>query len=121
MVAVQAGRSVWIFARPLRFATIFGSQFVSHGQFPFCHWGVLITELDVESAKELLVEDELSTEDSLLGEMWELFRREDDTNEIDVTRPFNVSHVKEGWNLFAAEPLGTTTLSEEQIAKEGII
>jgi hypothetical protein len=120
MVVVDVGRSVWIFARPLQFATIFGSQFVSHGKFPFCHWGMLITELDVDTVKELLTEHDMTTEDSSLGEMWELFRRENDSNEIDVTRPFKLSDVGEDWNLFSAEPLGMTTLNNEQIEDEGI-
>ena len=118
----ENARFVWIFARPLQFATIFGSQFVSHGKYPFCHWGILVTSLDFIAAQKFLTEietREAECEDTILGDMWELFRGEDNTNTIDVTRAFKLSNVKEEWSVFSAEPLGTTMMTDEEIQNEG--
>lgn len=115
-------RSVWIFARPLQFATVFGSHFVSHGKYPFCHWGVLITDLEFDAVKQILISTECTTaleDDVILGDMWELFHRENDTNEIDVVRPFKASHIREDWDLFSSEKLGETFATDEEIQAEG--
>jgi hypothetical protein len=116
------GRSVWIFARPLRFATILGSQFVSHGKYPFCHWGVLITELDFDTVKQLLTDIDQCTpgvEDINVGDMWELFRGDDDKNGINVTRPFRASDVLETWSIFSAEKVGETVLNDDEVQAKG--
>lgn len=116
-------RSVWIFARPIRFATILGFQFVSHGTYPFCHWGVLVTPLDFDTIEVLLTEPAQSTstedEDHILGDMWRLSRREENDNPVDVIRPFKLSNAREEWNLFSAECVGKTTKTDKEIEKEG--
>src|SRR5438046_1365573 len=118
-------RSVWIFARPIRFATILGFQFVSHGTYPFCHWGVLVTPLNFDTMKVLLTEPTQSTsgedEDYILGDMWRLSLREENENPVDVIRPFKLSNAREQWNLFSAECVGKTKKTDEEIEKDGTI
>ena len=118
-------RSVWVFARPIQFATILGFQFVSHGTYPFCHWGVLVTPLNFGTIKALLTETTQSTstedEDHILGDMWRLSRREENDNPVDVIRPFKLSNAREEWNLFSAECVGMTTKTDQEIEKEGTI
>jgi hypothetical protein len=82
---------------------------------------VLITELEAEVVKEMLTDGEVEREDGVVGEMWELARREGGGNEIDVTRPFKVADIRGDWALFSAEPLGMTTLSEGEVEREGIV
>jgi len=115
-------KSVWIFARPLRFATILGSQCVPHGKYPFCHWGVLVTELDFGTVKRLLTEVDqclAPSDDVIVGDMWELFRRENDGNVINVTRSYKSSEILETWNAFSAEKVGETEMSGVQIQESG--
>lgn len=118
-------RSVWIFARPIRFATMLGFQFVSHGTYPFCHWGVLVTPLNFDIMKVLLTEPTQSTsmedEDHALGDMWRLSLREEKDNPVDVIRPFKLSNAKEEWNLFSTECVGMTNKTDEEIEKDGTI
>ena len=117
----KSKRSVWIFARPIRFATIFGTQFVSHGTYPFCHWGVLVSPLNFETIKSLLTDPTSSSdgEDTVLGDMWSLSLREDVGEPVDVTRPFQLSNVTEQWGLFSTECVGTTELTDEEIQEAG--
>ena len=118
-------RSVWIFARPIRFATMLGFQFVSHGTYPFCHWGVLVTPLNFDTMKALLTEPTQSTsmedEDHILGDMWRLSLREEKDNPVDVIRPFKLSNAREEWNLFSTECVGKTKKTDQEIEKEGTI
>lgn len=117
--ATNNSRGVWIFARPMQFGTIFGSQFVNHGKYPFCHWGVLVTSLDFGSAQRILGEIEQEIDDMILGTMWELLRDVDGNNVIHAWE-LSVSDVKEQWNMFSAEYLGRTILTGGETQKEGM-
>ena len=117
--------SVWIFARPLSFARKFVPfQFTSNGKYHLCHWGVLVSSLPVEEMKNILVEggktSTLQSFDYELGQMWELNRIERNTNTVNVTRPFKVSHIQADWRPFSAEYLGETPLGRAQIQHIGI-
>jgi hypothetical protein len=112
-------RSVWLIARPIRFATIFGFQFVSHGTYPFCHWAVLVTSLDFEAIKSALTDTSAEKDDIQLGSLWRISRREDGTCPLDNIRPFCVSNAKDEWNVFSAEYIGKTLKSDDEIEYEG--
>src|SRR5579859_3655697 len=115
--ATTNSRGVWIFARPLQFGTVFGSQFVNHGKYPFCHWGVLVTSLDFGSAHEKLKEIDNERDSLVLGTMREVVRDEDGNNRIEA-REFSVLDAKEQWSMFSAEFWGSTHLSNEQMQIE---
>jgi len=117
--ATNNSRGVWIFARPMQFGTIFGSQFVNHGKYPFCHWGVLVTSLDFTSAQRILGEIDREIDEMVLGTMWDLLRDVDGNNIIHAWE-LSVSDVKEQWNMFSAEYLGRTTLMDEETHNEGM-
>ena len=112
-------RSVWLIARPIRFATIFGFQFVSHGTYPFCHWAVLVTSLDFEAIKSALTDSTADRDDVQLGELWRISRREDGKGPLDNIRPFCVSNAKDEWSLFSAEYIGKTLKNDDEIEYEG--
>ena len=116
-------RSVWIFARPIQFSTILGFQLVSHGTYPFCHWGVLVTPLNFDTIKSLLTEPtELAAESAdsfVLGDMWRLSRHEEEEHKVDIIRSFKLSDIKEQWNLFSTECVGETTKTDEEINQAG--
>jgi hypothetical protein len=116
----ETSRGVWIFARPLQFGTIFGSQFVNHGKYPFCHWGVLVTSLDFSTAQQILKEIDSERDELGLGTMWEILRDEEGSNRIDAT-DFSVSDAKEQWSMFSAEYLGATGLTDKQMHNEGTL
>lgn len=107
-------RGVWIFARPLQFGTIFGSQFVNHGKYPFCHWGVLVTSLDFSTAQKNLQEIEDQPNSQFLGTMWELLRDDDGNNNVRDLK-FFVRDVKEQWNMFSAEFVGNIEVTDQQM------
>jgi len=112
-------RSVWLIARPIRFATIFGFQYVSHGSYPFCHWAVLVTSLDFEDIKSTLTDASAEREDIQLGDLWRISRREDGKCRLDNVRSFCVSNAKDEWSIFSAEYIGKTSKSDEEIEYEG--
>lgn len=102
----------------MRFGTIFGSQFVNHGKYPFCHWGVLVTSLDFGTAQRILGEIDREMEEMVLGTMWEL-SRDGDGNMIHAWE-ISVLDVKEQWNMFSAEYLGRTELTDDETQKAGM-
>jgi hypothetical protein len=116
-------RSVWLLARPLSAVTIFPPFAVtSQNKFPLCHWGVLITKLDVssiEAAMREVSEESQLVEDLILGIMWELHRTQQNTNTVNVSNPFKLSSLKSEWVTFSAEKIGTTLHSDAQIQREG--
>lgn len=113
-------RSVWLIARPIQFATIFGFQFVSHGKYPFCHWAVLVTSLDFETIKAALTDSATEKDDIQLGDLWRISPRDDGKCPLDNIRPFCVSNAKDEWSVFSAEYIGKTSKSDNEIGYEGI-
>ncbi len=62
-------RFVDVVARPLKAAGPF--SFISEGKFPICHWGVLFSEFDEETLKQIFAESESKR---TCGTYIELFR-----------------------------------------------
>jgi hypothetical protein len=114
---------VWILARPLSASSVFPPfEWTSHGKYPLCHWGVLVSSLSVVDVKALLFamrQTRHTTEDSEIGIMWELEHRVGQLNTVNVTRPFTVSCARKFWNTFNAECVGETTYSRAAIQNEG--
>ena len=116
-------RHVWIFARPLSATAIFPTfGFTSHGKFHLCHWGVLVSEFDLKALQEIMSRPSGDPEidEMPLGVMWELFRTEQNTNSINVTRPLRLATIREQWSTDSAERVGITALDDEGIQKAGM-
>jgi hypothetical protein len=112
------GRSVWIFARPIQFATIFGTQYVSDGEHPFCHWAVLLSQLSFEEMRRVLTEYSSQEEVLVLGTLVQLSFGCETT--VNVSRSLKLDDVRDQWSLFSAEYVGKTYLNDEEIESIGI-
>lgn len=61
-----------------------------------------------------------SNRDTLtLGWMFELFRDQDDKNNVQILHEFNLEALKEQWPTFSAQFVGITEMTCEQIKLEG--
>lgn len=121
---ILATRSVWIFARPLSGSGVFPASSMvaaSHGHFPLCHWGVLVTELSIVDVKALISRDGGSsvTDDLKLGVMWELLRRPDNKTTVNKSNPFKVATIKQLWSTLSAQYIGRTLMIDEEVQSEG--
>jgi hypothetical protein len=117
-------RSVWLFARPLSWADfIIALQWVSDGKYPLCHWGVLVTHLDITANDEFMRRTpHTSGIDVLdLGTMYELQRNDINQNTVTVTSPFSTTSLQAEWRLFSAKYIGTTEITLDQIELEGTL
>lgn len=116
--------SVWLFARPLSWADfIIALQWVSDGKYPLCHWGVLITHLDITANDEFMRRTQhiSSTEVLDFGIMYELRRNDINQNTLNVIHPFSTASLQTEWRLFSAKYIGTTEIMHEQIELEGTL
>jgi len=115
-------RSVWLFARPLSWADfIVALQWVSDGKYPLCHWGVLVTHLDITANDEFMrrTPDISPTQALDLGIMYELRRNDINQNTVNIIRPFSTASAE--WRLFSAKYIGTTEMVHEEIEVEGTV
>src|SRR5271170_4261780 len=110
--------SVWLFARPLSWADfIIALQWVD-GKYPLCHWGVLVTHLDITVNDEFIRRTpHMSSTDVVrdLGVLYELRRNDINQNTVNVIRPFSTASLKAEWRLFSAKYIGVTEIMHEQI------
>src|SRR5271170_2430807 len=115
-------RAVWLFARPLSWADfIIALQWVSDGKWPCCHWGVLVTHLDITASDEFMRRTPRTscTDELDLGTMYELHRNDINQNTVSVTRPFSTTSLQTEWRLFSAKYIGTTEIMHEEVELEG--
>lgn len=47
-------RFVWVFARPLSWAFVFGLQCISHGKYPLCHWGLVVADHEFAAMNKMI-------------------------------------------------------------------
>jgi hypothetical protein len=118
--------TVWFFARALSATDVLPAlQSLSDGKFPFCHWGVLITTMDISEvmqAIETLRSNDINGLDNMdFGTMYELFRGEGNINSVNISRPVSVKYLRSSWATFSARFAGRTTLSQENIERAGTV
>jgi hypothetical protein len=116
--------SVWIFTRPLSYATHFTPLAItSDGRDYLRHWGVLISAMTPIDAKVILFRDtEYGGNDRTeLGTMYELFRDKDDKNNVKVTRPFGMAIIEKEWWMVDFQYVGETEMTHALITSEGIL
>ena len=112
--------SVWLLARPLSWADwIILIQWVSDGKYPLCHWGVLVTPIDVTEENAFIQKLADSADTDIFGTVYELFRDASNQNSVNIKRPFTDAILRAEWPTFSAKYLGTTEMSYEQIENEG--
>jgi hypothetical protein len=116
-------RDVWLFARPLSLFQPFGSlDSLSEGKFHLQHWGVLVTELDESSFKDLTTEAQNITDDFdnlVLGIMFEVMPGPHKANIGHVRSHFTCSMAREQWASFSTDHVGMTVMTDENIRLEG--
>jgi hypothetical protein len=118
-------RDVWLLARPLSGGSIFpgySMAWTSDGTLHLCHWGVLVTELNLVDAKALMHRNTpggSTKDDPELGALWELNRTPENRNTVNVSRPFKLSALKKQWTAVTGQHLGSTRFTHEEIQIEG--
>lgn len=114
---------VSLFTRPLSYAMSFPSVAASSdGNDYLRHWGILISDinpLDLEVALSRTTEFGVN-DNTVLGTMYELLRREDNQNTVRINPKFGMNSLRKQWPMFSMEYVGKTPMTHEQIKKEGI-
>lgn len=112
-------RDVMVLARPLSLASL-GTDVLSQGVFPFCHWGVLVSSLERNDLNGVLSREDgiIYNVTSDLGVLWELWR-DGRTNNVHLTRPFRISHLDAFWRGHVAIFVGRTERTDDDIQQIG--
>lgn len=92
---------------------------LSKGSFPFCHWGVLVTEKSPETLTRLLEYNPDADVSTALGTLYQLQRTPEDENNHRVSQPFTISESSEEWPRLCWTRVGTTRISHDQIKAIG--
>src|SRR5271167_2576550 len=109
-------RYVWILARSLS-----GSQWLpnssqtSDGQFPLCHWAVLVTHLDSEIIEGAIDRASDDYEDICLGRLLELLCY-GKSNIVNSKYEFRFSQLNNEWLNISAQFVGRTILNDDTIS-----
>jgi hypothetical protein len=116
-------RNVWIFARPLSGTRWFPvTAKSSTGKFHLCHWGILVSEVTVMDVRAISLgrmQNWTSTENVVLGTMYEL-ERLGDKNTVHISRSFGTLKMNEEWRTVSAEYVGDTAMSDVEISTHGM-
>jgi hypothetical protein len=114
-------RYVYILGRPLWMATRLGVSFISDGKFALCHWGLLVTPLDLNSMIDCLREfnNIKRSKHQNLGTLFELVR------EGRVNRWRTIQNFGEGdelhtdWTTMTIAYVGTTMSHDDVFEATG--
>lgn len=119
--------TVWLFTRPIKIATGLGViplASISDGKDHFRHWGILVsdrTRLDIQAVL-LRQRQDGGNDSSDLGTIYELYRDEDNRNNVKVTRPFGTEtlrKLRQDWHIVDFQFVGETSMTHETIILEG--
>jgi hypothetical protein len=103
--------SIWIFTRPLSYAGWFPPlEKTSDGKHHLRHWAILVSEMGLSEMKAILLgqSDLCRNGNTEMGTMYELFRDENNQNNVNITRPFGIPTRINNWRTFSAEHIGDT-------------
>jgi len=114
------GRYVYIVGRPLWIANTLRLSFLSEGSFPLCHWGTLVTPLDLNVMVKGLGGFNMDPPRTMpLGTLFEL-AREGDTNDWRMIQDFgDDDELHTDWAVMSVAYIGKTTFTDETIAAKG--
>ena len=112
--------TVWLFTRPLVYATAFPVLRLFSDRRELRHWGVLVSDMTLLDAKAIMLRSREYDGDANtpLGTMYELCRQED-RNTVNVIRPFGMYTIRKEWQAFSAQFVGVTELTHDMIIREG--
>jgi hypothetical protein len=117
--------NVWMIGRPLDFPSCI--SFVSRGKLPFCHWGVLVSEmsqleLEAEWCKTQTSEPSgRALMKAVWGNMYELYRDpQTNLNKPNVVTDFGPSSLVAEWTYSVKIYVGTTLFEPSLIYGIGI-
>jgi hypothetical protein len=93
---------------------------ISNGKPHLRHWGVLVSDMTMVDARAILFRktEYGANDETELGTMYELFRDED-YNNVKITRPFEMATIREEWSMVDFQLVGETQLTHELIKQEG--
>jgi hypothetical protein len=114
--------SVWLFTRPLSYATIFPS-FVSAfgGKQHLRHWAVLVSEMSLLDAQAIMLRriEYRGNDRTVWGTMYELFRDDGNINNVNINRQFGMETVRKEWQMIDIQYVGQTEMTPVEIEIEG--
>src|SRR5579859_3476931 len=111
-------RFLFVVARPIRKAARLKLSWLSDGSFPFCHWGLFVSQYNNSELFEKMsqISREMNdSEDEGLGTMFEL-QNTPQGNKPHVFREFRV----DSWEQAVFAYVGETKMSDEEISDHGI-
>lgn len=114
-------RSVFVIARPLAIASRLGVSFFSDGKFPFCHWGLLVTELEVSEIVarwRAFYQNPNQDLNESWGTVFELFRTPDNRNLSHTIKEFNPGKATDNWSWMCLTQVGETTQSDRKLSQQ---
>lgn len=123
----KESRSVYVLARPINAAGVF--SFLSHGKFPLCHWGILVSRFkslpsEVQAAAGLETNPYSSSSSNLCDRLWgtlfELFRDPvTNENRAHMIEGFGHREITTEWHLVAMSRIGETQYLDPDIYCKG--
>ena len=118
---IRSPRNVWLLARPTSHAVRFSYLAESsHGSFPLCHWGVLVTDLSLKTFPKVIQSETSASQGSfLLGDLYELFQGERGNATANRTSPFLVNDLRRDWRMVSFKFVGTTLKTDTSIMAQG--
>ena len=123
-------RHVYVLARPIKVAGVF--SVLSHGKFPLCHWGVLLSELEDLATMWCCFPGDgqprprpenvhgMETTPKVWGSLFELYR--DPTtnqNKPHVVYNFGHSELHREWQFLALFKVGTAKIRDDELYEKG--
>jgi hypothetical protein len=86
------------------------------------HWGILVHDMSSVDLQACFFGYQKShaNDHTVFGTMYQLFRRQDGTNIVDINTEFGMDSLRQDFPMFAIKVVGKTTLSHAQIKDKGI-
>jgi hypothetical protein len=114
--------SVWLFTRPLSYATIIPFlASASDGKQHFRHWAVLVSEMSLLDAQAIMLRriEYCGNDRTDWGTMYELFRDHGNINNVNISRRFGMETMRKEWPMVDIQYVGQTEMIPENIEIEG--
>lgn len=114
--------SVWLMTRPLSLATLLPPlALTSNAKSYLRHWAILINDMSIMDLRAILLRTHAycGADDIELGTVYELFRDENDYNNVHIDAHFGMAAIKKEWRMFSIQYVGETSKTSEEIKAEG--
>src|SRR5579859_652257 len=112
-------RFVYVIARPTKVAGLLGG--LSEGKFPLCHWGVLVSHLNLDALRiqNMMLQLGLDEVEREWGRLFELRRTEEGKNSVHIST-FGVERLLTDWPHACIGYIGRTKVSDFGLSMKGI-